>query len=103
MEKTSLVGKNLEELQQIVAELGGSKFRATQIYNGIYLKSYKSFDNMTDLPLTFREQLQEKYTLSDVVLKDKQVSSDGTMKFLFELSDGNLTEAVLMRFDNRAN
>ena len=44
MEKTSLVGKNLEELQQIVAELGGSKFRATQIYNGIYLKSYKSFD-----------------------------------------------------------
>ncbi len=103
MKKTSLVGKNLEELQQIVAELGGSKFRATQIYNGIYLKSYKSFDNMTDLPLTFREQLQEKYTLSDVVLKDKQVSSDGTMKFLFELSDGNLTEAVLMRFDNRAN
>lgn len=103
MNKIALVGKNIEEIQQIVTELGGSKFRATQIYNGIYLKSYKSFDAMTDLPLAFREQLKEQYILSEVTLKDKQVSSDGTMKFLFELSDGNLTEAVLMRFDNRAN
>ncbi|MCR5261825.1 MAG: 23S rRNA (adenine(2503)-C(2))-methyltransferase RlmN [Candidatus Gastranaerophilales bacterium] len=99
----SLVGKNLEEMREIVAQLGGSNFRATQIYNGIYLKSCKSFDEMTDLPKAFREQLNEQYVLSDVILKDKQVSSDGTMKFLFELSDGNLTEAVLMRFDNRAN
>lgn len=101
--KKSLVGKNLNELKDVVAELGGSNFRATQIYNGIYLKSYNNFDEMTDLPIAFREQLKEKYVLSDVVLKDKQVSSDGTMKFLFELTDGNVTEAVLMRFDNRAN
>ena len=52
MEKKSLVGKNLQELQDIVLSLGGSKFRATQIYNGIYLKSYKSFDDMTDLPIS---------------------------------------------------
>ena len=103
MEKKSLVGKNLQELQDIVLSLGGSKFRATQIYNGIYLKSYKSFDDMTDLPISFRELLKEQFVLSDVVLKDKQVSSDGTMKFLFELPDGNVTESVLMRFDNRAN
>ena len=103
MNKDSLVGKNLVELQEVVAELGGSKFRASQIYNGIYLKSYKAFDDMTDLPITFREMLKEKFVLSDVILKDKQVSSDGTMKFLFELADGNVTEAVLMRFDNRAN
>ncbi|MBQ2645517.1 23S rRNA (adenine(2503)-C(2))-methyltransferase RlmN [bacterium] len=103
MEKISLVGKNLAELQSIVKELGGSNYRASQIYNGIYLKSYNSFDEMTDLPLNFRKQLKEKYILSDVVLKDKQISSDGTMKFLFELSDNNVTEAVLMRFDNRTN
>lgn len=103
MEKKSLVGKNLQELQDIVLSLGGSKFRATQIYNGIYLKSYKSFDDMTDLPISFRELLKEQFVLSDVVLKDKQVSSDGTMKFLFELPDCNVTESVLMRFDNRAN
>lgn len=103
METMFLVGKNLEEIRKIVTELGGSNFRATQIYNGIYLKSYKTFDEMTDLPISFREQLKEKYVLSDVKLKDKQISSDGTMKFLFELSDGNVTEAVLMRFDNRAN
>lgn len=103
MNTNYLVGKNLEELQKIVSDLGGSNFRAKQIYNGIYLKSYKTVDEMTDLPLSFRETLKEKYVLSDVVLKDKQISSDGTMKFLFELSDGNVTEAVLMRFDNRAN
>ncbi|MGN0015650.1 MAG: 23S rRNA (adenine(2503)-C(2))-methyltransferase RlmN [Candidatus Gastranaerophilaceae bacterium] len=103
MNKISLVGMNLVELQEIVLSLGGSKFRASQIYNGIYLKSYKSFDDMTDLPISFRELLKEKYKLSDVILEDKQISSDGTMKFLFKLSDGNVTEAVLMRFDNRAN
>lgn len=103
MNKKSLVGLNLQELQEFVLSVGGSKFRATQIYNGIYLKSYKSFDEMTDLPLNLREQLNEQCELSDVKLKDKQVSSDGTMKFLFELADGNVTEAVLMRFDNRAN
>ena len=75
MEKRYLVGKNLAELQEIVSELGGSKFRATQIYNGIYLKSYKSFDEMTDLPLSFRETLKEQLVLSDVVLKDKNVTN----------------------------
>lgn len=103
MNKISLAGMNLAELQEVVFSLGGSKFRAVQIYNGIYLKSYKSFDDMTDLPISFRELLKEKYTLSDVILEDKQISSDGTMKFLFKLPDGNVTEAVLMRFDNRAN
>jgi 23S rRNA (adenine2503-C2)-methyltransferase len=103
MKKKSLVGLTLNELQEYVLSIGGSKFRATQIYNGIYLKSYKSYDEMTDLPVTFREKLKEETVLSDVSLKDKQISADGTMKFLFELSDGNYTEAVLMRFDNRAN
>lgn len=103
MEKISLVGKNLLELQEFVLSLNGTKFRAAQIYNGIYLKSYKSFDEMTDLPMSFRDLLKEKAVLSDVILEDKQVSSDGTMKFLFKLPDGNVTEAVLMRFDNRAN
>jgi len=101
--KKSLAGLNIEELRKIVAEEGGSNYRATQIYNAIYLKSAKSINSITELPLSFRETLSEKYVFSDVVIKDKQISRDGTVKFLFELADGNLTEAVLMRFDNRAN
>ena len=82
---------------------GQSKFRAKQVYNWVYLKSVSTFDEMTDLPLQTRELLKEKTNLCSIFIKDKQVSKDGTMKFLFEMHDGVFSEAVLMRFDNRAN
>ena len=98
-----IVGKNLQELEEFMLENGQSKFRAKQVYNWIYLKSVSSYDEMTDLPLVARDFLKEKTTLCSISIKDKQVSKDGTMKFLFELKDGSFAEAVLMRFDNRAN
>lgn len=98
-----IVGKNLQELEEFMLENGQSKFRAKQVYNWIYLKSVSSYDKMTDLPLVARDLLKEKTTLCSISIKDKQVSKDGTMKFLFELKDGSFAEAVLMRFDNRAN
>lgn len=103
MDKKILTGKNLEYFEKFMLDEGQSKFRAKQIYNWIYLKSVKSFDDMTDLPLNTRELLKEKALLCSVSLKDKQTGKDGTMKFLFEMNDGALAEAVLMRFDNRAN
>lgn len=101
--KFVIVGKNLIELEKFMLDNDQSKFRAKQVYNWIYLKSVKTFDDMTDLPLSARELLKEKAELCSVSIKDKQVSKDGTMKFLFELNDGSFAEAVLMRFDNRAN
>lgn len=98
-----IVGKNLAELENFMLSNEQSKFRAKQVYNWIYLKSVSSYDEMTDLPLSARELLKEKTQLCSISIKDKQVSKDGTMKFLFELKDGNFAEAVLMRFDNRAN
>lgn len=98
-----IVGKNLQKLEEFMLANDQSKFRAKQVYNWIYLKSVSSFDEMTDLPLAARELLKEKTTLCSISIKDKQVSKDGTMKFLFELKDGSFAEAVLMRFDNRAN
>ncbi len=103
MDKYLIVGKNLDSLEKFMTENNQSKYRAKQIYNWVYLKSVKDFDSMTDLPLQTREILKEKAILTSVILKEKQVSKDGTMKFLFELSDGNYVESVLMRFDNRAN
>lgn len=102
-EKFILTGKNLEEIEAFITGLGMTKFRAKQIYNWIYLKSVKDIDMMTDLPVGARELLKEKAELSSVFIKDKQISSDGTMKFLFQHKDGTFAEAVLMRFDNRAN
>lgn len=103
MENELLTGKCLAEIEDIMKKLGASKFRAKQVYNWIYFKSANSFDEMTDLAVDFRNELKEKFTLSSILLKERQVSSDGTMKFLFELQDNLLTEAVLMRFDNRSN
>ena len=103
MEKFTAVGKNLSELEKFMIDNNQSKYRAKQVYNWIYLKSVKSFDDMTDLPVQTRELLKEKALLSSLKIKDKQVSKDSTIKYLFELEDGNYIEAVLMRFDNRAN
>jgi len=94
---------SLSELQEFCLSIGQSKFRARQIYNWIYLKSVKTIDDMTDLSKRFREELKELAVVSDIKIAKKQVSSDGTVKFLLEYPDGERVETVLMRFDNRAN
>lgn len=98
-----LSGLTLNEIENITEDLGASKFRARQIHNWIYLKSVKDIDDMTDLSLKFREELKAIAKVSDVKIKVKQVSSDGTIKYLLEFPDGECVETVLMRFDNRAN
>ena len=92
-----IVGKNLTQLEEFMIANEQSKFRAKQVYNWIYLKSVASFDDMTDLPISAREMLKEKASLCSISIKDKQVSKDGTMKFLFELKDGSFAEAVLLK------
>lgn len=98
-----LSGLSLSEIEKITDELHASKFRARQIHNWIYLKSVKNIDEMTDLSVKFREELKKVAVVSDVKIKVKQVSSDGTIKYLIEFPDGECVETVLMRFDNRAN
>lgn len=58
---------------------------------------------MTDLSKDFRENLKTVAKVTDIVVKTKQVSADGTIKYLLEFPDGECVETVLMRFDNRAN
>lgn len=98
-----LSGLNLEEIENITSQLGASKFRARQIHNWIYLKSVSEIDEMTDLSKKFRDELKSVAIVSDTKIKVKQVSSDGTIKYLLEYPDGECVETVLMRFDNRAN
>lgn len=98
-----LSGLNLEEIEKIITSLGGSKFRARQVHNWIYLKSVSDINEMTDLSKKFREELSQVAKISDVKIKIKQTSSDGTLKYLLEYPDGECVETVLMRFDHRAN
>ena len=98
-----LSGLNLKEIEQITDSLGATKFRARQIHNWIYLKSVKEIDEMTDLSIKFREELKKFAIVKNIKIKVKQVSSDGTIKYLLEFPDGECVETVLMRFDNRSN
>ena len=101
--KIILSGLIQEDFEKLAEDLKASKFRARQIHNWIYLKSVKSIDEMTDLSKGFREKLSEIAEVSDVKIKTKQVSEDGTIKYLIEYPDGECVETVLMRFDNRTN
>ncbi len=98
-----LSGMSLKEIEELVLGLNASKFRAKQIHNWIYLKSVSSIDEMTDLSKQFREEFKQVATVTNSKIKVKQVSSDGTIKYLIEYPDGECVETVLMRFDNRAN
>ena len=89
---------NFEELKQEMQELGEKPFRAEQIFKWIYQEKVKTFDEMTNLSLELRKKLEEKYTLCNYNIQRKQESKDGTIKYLFDVLDGNAIETVLMRY-----
>ena len=91
------------ELEDFCLSIGESKYRANQIKNWIYFKNAASFDEMTDLSKKFREKICDILEISSYKIKQKQISMDGTIKYLLEFQDGSLVETVLMRFDNREN
>lgn len=92
-----------DELVNFVEKLGEKKFRAGQLFSWIYSKSAADFDTMSDIKKDFREKLKDIAVILDTKIKKKQVSADGTIKYLIEFHDGCCAETVLMRFDNRAN
>ena len=92
--------KNLTqpELAAILQELGQPAFRAGQVFAWLH-KGIRSYDEMTNLPKNLREVLAEKYPICPPKVVRKQESQrDGTIKYLWELSDGNCVETVLMRY-----
>ena len=87
---------SLEELtSQLILE-GEKKFRAKQIYEWLWQKGARSFDEMTNLSLPLREKLKERYSLRVITLDKAQHSTDGTIKSRFRLYDGHLIESVLI-------
>ena len=103
MNKFILSSKTLEEIENYVVSLGEPKFRAKQLYSWIYTKFINDFDLMSDVSKSFKTKLKESAVLSNIKIKQKQISADKTIKYLLEFEDGNVAECVLMRFDNRPN
>jgi len=103
MEKITLSKFSKEELIDFIIKNGEKKFRAEQIFSWIWAKNASSFDAMTDVKKEFREFLKQNCQILDCKIKTRQISKDGTIKYLIEYSDGLCAETVLMRFDNRSN
>ncbi|MCI9177546.1 MAG: 23S rRNA (adenine(2503)-C(2))-methyltransferase RlmN [Clostridia bacterium] len=89
---------NLEELKQELISLGEKPYRAEQIFNWLYKEKIKNIDDMTNLSLSLREKLKQTYTMCNFEILQKQESSDGTIKYLFDVLDGNAIETVLMQY-----
>lgn len=98
----TLVGLSREQLTELVADMGEPAFRADQLHHWLYVKCVRSIDEMTNISKTFREKLKARYPqFSPLKLHTRQVSQDGTIKYLFELYDGNMIESVLMPYQER--
>ena len=83
-------------LKNYMIDLGEKPFRSSQIIEWLYRFKIKSFDEMTNIKKDFIEVLKSNFNLDRLNLVARQKSSDGTIKFLFELKDKNLIETVLM-------
>lgn len=89
----------MEELTEAVLDVGEKKFRAKQIYGWMHQKLVRSPEEMKNVPKSCLERLEKEHPFYGVKEVERYVSKiDGTMKFLFELYDGNMVESVLMRY-----
>ena len=87
------------ELAALLKELGQPAFRAKQVYTWLH-KGVRSYNEMTNLPKGLRDQLAEKYPIcAPKVVRKQESKKDGTIKYLWQLSDGNCVETVLMRYN----
>src|SRR5699024_7751148 len=95
--KTSIYSLTFEQLTNWLVESGEKKFRAEQIWDWLYKKRVKSYEDMKNLNKSCRELLNSSLLMQSMEVELQQESTDGTNKFLFKLQDGNLIETVLMR------
>ncbi len=99
MNGKDIVSYNYEELIRELESLGEKAYRGRQIYAWLHEKGADSFEEMTNLPKKLRERLSGAYEIARMETVARQISkTDPTEKFLFELSDGNRIESVLMRY-----
>jgi len=90
-----------EQLTMAMQDLGEKPFRARQVYEWLWQKSARSFDEMTNLSKELRTKLSAGFLLRPVTIHTEQVSADRTIKSGFKLHDGHLIEGVLIPTEDR--
>jgi 23S rRNA (adenine2503-C2)-methyltransferase len=101
MEPTNLIGASLQEIEAAVAGLNEPKYRARQIYAGIYRRLIRSWDQFTDLGRPLREKLRLRFALEYPAMQQVFISQDGTRRYLFEMSPGQRIESVFIPEERR--
>ncbi|MEQ6354120.1 23S rRNA (adenine(2503)-C(2))-methyltransferase RlmN [Lysinibacillus sp. M3] len=97
--KESVYSLQPKQLEEWLKENGEKPFRAAQIFDWLYNKRVKTFEDMSNLSKGLREKLEASFSLTTLSTIIKQESKDGTIKFLFQLQDGYSIETVLMRHE----
>jgi 23S rRNA (adenine2503-C2)-methyltransferase len=100
-ERTNLIGASLEEIEVLAAELGEPRFRARQVYAGIYRRRLRTWESFTDLAKPLREKLSERFVITRPDPIRVFQSSDGTRRYLFEVSGGHRIESVFIPEEKR--
>ncbi|MEN8793687.1 MAG: 23S rRNA (adenine(2503)-C(2))-methyltransferase RlmN [Flavobacteriales bacterium] len=101
MENTEIKKRNIralsqEELIAFFEDHGEKKFRANQVFDWVWKKSFTSFENMSNISKPTRELLEEHFYFNKLTIDTKQISTDGTIKCGFKLYDGSIVEGVLI-------
>ena len=95
---TDLKSMSLPEMTEALKGMGEPAFRGKQVFTWLH-KGVHSFEEMTNLPKALRDKLGAAYSIAVPKVARKQVSrQDGTIKYLWELADGNCIESVLMQY-----
>ncbi len=97
----NLLDFDLEGLAAFCERLGEKRFRATQLFRWIHQKGARDFDQMSDLAKSLREKLKTAAHLAALPVITQHESADGTIKWLFDVGDGNAVEAVFIPEDDR--
>ena len=99
MDKKDIKSMTMEELTEDFLAMGEKKFRATQVYEWLHQKLVRDFSQMTNISKNLQEKLSANYVCEDLKPIETLTSAiDGTKKFLFGLSDGNVVESVWMKY-----
>lgn len=101
MVKTDIKSLDLEKLTSYMVSIGEKPFRAKQLYEWLHKKLASDYDEMTNLPKSLKEKLLQSAAFTSLVVVEEKISKiDGTRKYLFGLSDGNIIESVLMKYNH---
>src|SRR5690348_6007987 len=92
---------SLDELKAFFIAHGEKPFRAQQVYEWLWKKSAKDFDQMTNLSLPVRELMKSHFIINHILVDTMQRSADGTIKNAVKLHDGLIVESVLIPTDDR--